>query len=223
MVGRLFRNCNRPRVSLDLNVGSSHVVEVLLQLRRSDWDWFKSNEAEIEEELLRLLEESVLSRMFGDEIEDYHRKHNPQIFPPEKVGAKNSKSKQGTIDRSGKKYRKGSKKAAAVEKQATEVAENEKKAKKDVYYAFGEWLQLAYRKQDLPPWNQGGHTLFFKEGDEQGFTDRLKLPARLLIWCSRINPAGKTRPDPDNVGFYREEMIPIASLFREPKDDTNGG
>jgi hypothetical protein len=219
MVGRLFRNRNRPRVTLDLKVGSSHVVEVLLHLRRADWDWYRSNEEAIEEELLELLEESVLSRMFGEEIEEYHRKNNPQIFPPDKtVGAKNKLGKnQGNNNRNSKGTRKGGKSTAAMRKQV-EVTEEEKKVKKDVYFAFGEILQLAYRKQDLPTWNQAGRTIFFNNGNDEGFHDRPKLQARLLIWCSKINPQNKTDPDPDNVGFLRDEMIPIASLFREPKD-----
>ena len=58
MVRRLFRNRNRPRILLDLKVGSSHVVEVLLHLRRADWDWYRSNEESIEKDLLELLEGS---------------------------------------------------------------------------------------------------------------------------------------------------------------------
>lgn len=223
MVGRLFRNRNRPRVSLDLKVGSSHVLEVLLHLRRSDWDWYRSNEDAIEEELLELLEESVLSRMFGTEIEDYHRKHNPQIFPAEKVGTKSSKSSGSNQSNNvRKKHRKGSKAAIAAErkeKAAAAAAEEAKKVQKDVYYAFGELLQLAYRKQDLPAWNQGSRTLFINNVEEESFTDHPKLPARLLVWCSRINAESKTNPDPEDVGFYREEMIPISSLFREPQDE----
>jgi hypothetical protein len=223
MVGRLFRNRNRPRVTLDLKVGSSHVVEVLLHLRRADWEWYQSNEEAIEEEVLDLLEESVLSRMFGEEIEEYHRKNNPQIFPPDKtVGAKNKfgKNHQGNNNkRNPKGSRKGGKAAAAAAaRKQVEVEEEEKKAKKDVYFAFGELLQLAYRKQDLPTWNQAGRTIFFNDGDGEGFHDRPKLPARLLIWCSKINPQNNTDPDPANVGFLRQEMIPISSLFREPKD-----
>lgn len=189
-----------------------------MHLRRADWDWYISNEKEIEEELLDLLEESVLSRMFGEEVEEFHRKNNPQIFPSEKIGAKNKKSsgKNGSNNKT-KGSRKGGKNAAAAKKQV-EVLDEEKKTTKDVYFAFGDILQLAYRKQDLPSWNQGSRTLFFKDGGEGGFHDRPKLPARLLVWCSKINPQNKTDPDPDNVGFYREEMIPISALFREPRD-----
>ena len=220
MVGRLFRNKHRPRVSLDLTVGQSHSVEALLQLRRSDWDWYRSNESAIEEELLELLEEYVLPRMFEKEVEDYHRKHNPQILPPDdsvvaNVGVKNQKKNKQANNN--KKQRKGSK--AASKKVVVEVSEEGQKKEKDVYFAFGELLQLAYRKEELPAWNQAGKTLLFKgDGKEKGFQDRALLSARLLIWCSRVDPANPTNPDAENVGFYREEMIPIDSLFREPKD-----
>lgn len=232
MVGRLFRHRNRPRICLDLEVGSSHVVEVLLQLRRSDWDWYKANEEAVEEELLQLLEESVLSRMFTSEIEDFHRKHNPQLFPTESnVGSKNKRKKGGAANNnnhihsnSTKRGRKAGKPLAPnldkkVESLAQQDEDEEGKKIKDVYYAFGEKLQLAYRKQDQSSGNQDGRTVFFKSSEEgDGFWDRPKLPGRLLIWCSKINADNKTNPDPDNVGFFREEMIPMSSLFRPPKD-----
>lgn len=201
------------------------MVEVLLQLRRSDWDWYKANEEAVEEELLHLLEESVLSRMFSSEIEDFHRKHNPQLFPPEsKVGSKNKKKGVAAANNhpsSNKRSRKTGKPLppSLDKKLATVQQEEDEKKVKDVYYAFGEILQLAYRKQDQSTGNQEGRTVFFKSSEDgEGFCDRPKLPARLLIWCSKINADNKTNPDPDNVGFFREEMIPMSALFRPPKD-----
>jgi hypothetical protein len=221
MTGRLFRNRHRPRVCLDLKVGRSHVVEVLLHLRRSDWEWYRSSHQVIEEELLSLLYESVLPRMFGAEIESYHRKHNPRIFPPEEVGTKN---KHKTSKKSGQQNAKNPKKGATASAAVSKKTENQfvvEKKPKDVYYAFGETLQLAYRKHELNAWNQVGSTIFFKkrvDEEDTEFHDRPKLPGRLLVWCSKVDRQNNTNPDPDNVGFFRQEMIPISALFREPKD-----
>jgi hypothetical protein len=206
-------------------VGRSHLVEVLLQLRRSDWDWYHANEQDIQDELMELMEQSVIPRMFGDEIEQYHAKRNPDLdlFPPEKgVGSKNTRKTNAstttasTANNSNKrKGRKGSKKPAGQQPVAEET-----KPDKDLYFSFGEAIQLAYRKQPL----QQGKTVLYNnnQGDhEHGFTDLPKLPNRLLIWCSKIDPQSKTNPDPSGVGFYRPEMIPIASLFREPIEETD--
>lgn len=215
---KLFRNRNRPRVCLDLKVGNSHIVEVLLHLRRVDWEWYQSNHLAIEEELLRLVEESILSRIFAEEIEAYHRKINPGIFPKETVGSKNKTNKNNTRNR--KKSRKGNVASATATKEAEQPSVDTTKPK-DVYYAFGEVLQLAYRKQELQAWNQVGRTIFFKdklEEQDTEFHDRIKLSSRLLVWCSRVDARNKTNPDPENAGFFRQEMLPISALFREPKN-----
>jgi hypothetical protein len=207
---------------LDLKVGRFHVVEVLLHLRLSDWEWYQSSHQAIEEELLSLLDQSVLPRMFGEEIESYHRKHNPRLFPPEEVGAKNKdKTAKKNSHQNVKNSRKGATTAAEVSKKKMENTCVEEKKPKDVYYAFGEMLQLAYRKQEMHAWNLVGSTIFFKEKlDEEDaeFHDQPKLSGRLLVWCSKVDRQNRTNPDPDNLGFFRQEMIPISALFREPRD-----
>ena len=224
----LFRNKHRPRTCLEFRVGKSHLVEVLLHLRRADWDWYSRNEQEISDELLELMERSVIPRMFGEEIEQYHVKSKPNLFPPEKstIGSKNKKNNRMRINNSKnqaskngnqKNSRKGS--SSKSQKPAQQiVTDEEKKPEKDVYFAFGEILQIAYRRQ--PVTLSHGKTIFFKEDIAGGYCDLQKLPYRLLIWCSKIvDPDNKTNPDLAGVGFYQPEMIPIASLFREPKDD----
>ena len=104
-----FRNKNRPRSSFEIQVGNFHLLEVTVHLvthrRNSDsrrrnnnsnsnsnsnkydqqqqaytlWDWYDTNREDINEEFLELLEASILSRMFGTEIEEYHRRKNPAI------------------------------------------------------------------------------------------------------------------------------------------------
>jgi hypothetical protein len=217
MTSRLFRNGNRPRSKIDVRVGSSHLVETLLQMRRADYDWYLENEAEIEHELLELLEESIIPRMFEKEIELYHRKRNPELFPDEKneVGGRNKNS----LNKSNNAKKKSRKKTASHKKQLKETEQQQEKQERDVYFAFGELIQLAYRLESLTAKGSANqHTLFFPQGDKEEFDCPIKLPRNLLICISKIDPQNKTNPDPQGVGFYRPELIPISSLFREPKD-----
>jgi hypothetical protein len=212
----IFQNRNRPRSLHELRVGKSHSVEVLFQLRRADWDWYTTNEQEIEEEVYELLSESVIPRMFGDTIEQYHVKRQPHLFPDKLlVGSKNNTSTTGTTNAKGnskRKPRKGAKAAPSTE------SSDEKKPEKDIYFSFGETVQLAYRKKPLP--SPPGKTIFFKE-DGEGFEGFTKLSSRLLIWISQIDPKNKTNPDAPGVGFHRPEMIPISALFREPEEEKD--
>ena len=210
---RLFRNRNRPRSSIDIRVGSNHLVETLLQLRRADWDWYIENESEIEHELLELLEESIIPRMFGKEMETIYNKDRP-VEKKLQIGSKNAKGGRKT-----KSTKRSRKKEAALRLQEEEDKE---KPEKDVYFSFGEIIQLAYRREPLlSKGYMTQHTLFYKEDNAASvaFDYVPKLSHRLLIWISKIDPQNKTNPDPPGVGFYRPELIPISELFREPKID----
>lgn len=164
------------------------------------------------------MEESVMPRMFGDEIESFHKKSNPQIFPPDKkIGSRNvSRGESTTSARAGKRKSKRDKSTNGQKKQM-DALESRKRVK-DVYYAFGDILQLAFRKQALPEWHQGGRTILMEYEGNDEYKDRPKLPHRILVWWSKLDVNDKTSPDPENVGFFRPEMIPITSLFREPKE-----
>eukprot|EP00980_Cylindrotheca_fusiformis_P020972 scaffold7987_cov200-Cylindrotheca_fusiformis.AAC.1 len=220
MVTHLFRNRNRPRSQIDVRVGSSHLVETLLHLRRADYDWYHDNAADIEQELLELLEESVIPRMFEDDIEGFHRRRSPELFPDEKpeVGGRNIKS----LNKPKNKGKNSRSKTGLQKKQIQNSEEQREKQTKDVYFAFGELIQLAYRLESLAGKGiSNQHTLFFPQGGKDDFDCPAKLPHRILIWLSKIDPQNKTNPDPQGVGFCRPEMIPIGSLFREPKDDLS--
>ena len=196
------------RTFMELRVGKSHLVEVLLQVRRADLGWYRSNYDTIQKELLELLQENVLPRMCGEEIENYHRMKHPHLFPPDIAGSKNT-SKAKSSKSAGRKR---------VKKAPPPPPEEEKrKPDKEVYYSFGETIQLAYRRQELK--SNRGATIFYKAKEKGKFLELPKLSHRILIWCSKLDPHNKTNPDQSNVGFHRPELIPIASLFREPKEE----
>jgi hypothetical protein len=201
---------NSTRTFMELRVGKSHLVEVLLQVRRADLGWYRSNYDTIHDELLELMQENVLPRMCVEEIENYQRAKHRHLFPPDIAGSKNaSKAK-----RSKPAVRKRGKKAPPP---PPEEEKPKPKSDKEVYYSFGETIQLAYRRQELKS-NQGA-TIFYKPKEKGKFLELPKLSHRILIWCSKLDLHNKTNPDQSNVGFHRPELIPIASLFREPKEE----
>jgi hypothetical protein len=219
----IFQNRNRPRSLQDIKVGNSHTVEVLFQLRRADWDWYTANEQEIEEEIFELLSESIIPRMFGETIEQYHMKRHPHLFPDKSfvVGSKNKPTATAGATAKGKRKnpRKGGTKAAAAAAAPSSIETEEQKPEKDIYFSFGETVQLAYRKTPLPA--PATKTIFFKENGGEGFDGFIKLSSRLLIWVSQIDPKNKTNPDAPGVGFHRPEMIPISALFRQPEEEKD--
>mmetsp|Transcript_5039 Transcript_5039/g.12029 ORF Transcript_5039/g.12029 Transcript_5039/m.12029 type:complete len:288 (-) Transcript_5039:134-997(-) len=263
---RLFRNRNRPRSQIDVRVGSSHIVETLLHLRRGDYPWYLENEEEINEEFLQLLQESIIPRMFDVELEEYHNQVSPELMPlpAEQVGSRNTRSLNKAIanqqGNQGNK-RKGRKKKISKTESQQQQAELkqqrvQEKLAKEISYAFGSTIQMAYRLQPLSSSKNQTYdqrTLLFPESssltanesslknknnnsnstkkggknannnafDQLRFPCPVKLPQRIVIWISKMDPNDKTNPDPTSVGFYRPELIPISALFREPKDSLD--
>jgi hypothetical protein len=253
----LFHNKNRPRRCLDLRVGESHWLQAVLHLRRIDFQWYKENEDEITAELLELLETSIVPRVFGKEIENYHKRNNPGVIPEDEtstVGSKNKNNNNNNNNSRGKKRGVGAAGAAVSKndnrykkKQATAATkgkagatsnkkgvrtnidddeENNKKPEKDVYYSFGELIQLAYQSQE----KKSHRTILYKvqETDDDNdndsrsnFYDHDKLSKDVSIWISQADVDQKTNPDPVGVGFYRPEMLPVSSLFRKPDNESS--
>jgi hypothetical protein len=248
----LFHNKNRPRRCLDLRVGESHWLQAVVHLRRIDFQWYKENEDEITAELLELLETSIVPRVFGKEIENYHKRNNPGVIPEDettsKVGSKNKSHNNNNNSRGGKKRGAGASGAAvskndnrSKKKQATaatkgkagrtnidddEENNNKKKPEKDVYYSFGELIQLAYQSQE----KKSHRTILYKvqetdddndNGSRSNFYDHHKLSREVSIWISQADVDQKTNPDPAGVGFYRPEMLPVSSLFRRPDESSD--
>ena len=79
---RLFEGRYRPRQSLDIKVGKFHMLEALIQVRPADWEYFQQHRDDVQEELLELLQERVLPRMFGKELEAFYRAKHPGVLPP---------------------------------------------------------------------------------------------------------------------------------------------
>jgi hypothetical protein len=170
--------------------------------------------------------------MCGEEIERYYIERNRHYYPAE-VGEKNAKKgKQNQKKGQGRKRKRGGKKNAQEEVgQTQEKVPEESKKVKDVYYAFGEALHVAYRTEDVDKYQSATLVLNgnynkkdkksaekFKQGSGP-FKGLHKLSKRILLWCYPLEPDDPTAPEPEGGGFRRPELIPIANLFRAPPED----
>eukprot|EP00977_Amphora_coffeiformis_P024706 scaffold16706_cov153-Amphora_coffeaeformis.AAC.4 len=169
---------HRTRTHLELRVGDAAVVDVVLYLRQADLEWFNTDpresscaeEDDDEEEedtavldhgtdLFQVLEQSVLPRMLHTEVEQSHYKQYPASKPPPLgphgipiLAGDDSKKQPVNIGKKGTKRKRPTAKEKAAAARAEE--EDEKaKSEKDVYYAFGKTLQLAYRCEPIPDSN----------------------------------------------------------------------
>jgi hypothetical protein len=232
---------------MDVRVGKFHVLQLLIHLRKRDWKWYQTNAQGISEEFQELLQERVLPRMVGKELEEFVRAKHPGVFAPlpeqeytnSKVTAKYKVKKQdkasgshiGRVKAEGKGgttvvAKPRSNKNSKIRKASMEIVESLEKPEKSVCFSFGDIIQLSYRREPAFSYT----TVFFpsnQAGDINNsipsrnnipFTNYRKLSCRLLIWVSKLDQEQKTNPDPEGVGFYRPEMIPIPNLFRRPAE-----
>ena len=213
----LFRNRNRPRTSFELKVGNYHLLEVTVHLRRrnrnrnrsvgtnekteietnetivdnDDWDWYNTNKDEVNDELLELLERSIISRMYGIEIEEYYQKFHPTVLPPKnndinQIGSKNKKRKAGGNKKTATSKKKESNNAKTTTKKKNYASfgknsnnnnnnndgddddDGDEKPEKDIYFAFGELIELAYKKQPIDKDDSYSQTILYKN---KSYTD----------------------------------------------------
>ena len=135
-------------------------------------------------EFLQLIQNNILPRMFHDEMEDtyYRYASSKQKAPPKHIGPggipiaeKNNNSNINFFPT--KKRKRTSKKALAELKRLQQQQQqqgddddnnnnnNQTKKQKDVYYAFGEHMQLAYRLQEIKDSTSRAETLVFADDD----------------------------------------------------------
>jgi hypothetical protein len=236
------------RVFLEVRVGPLHSVEVVLHVRACDRPWFESLSSTnasgpLPVSLMDLLEKSILPRWFTDDIVQDMSKHLQRKAPPPVLGpggvqvvtgeanvlAQQKKQQQTAANagKKGKRRRGGAKAAAAAAAAAAEQQRIADAKKKDVYYAVSETMQIAYRLQEIATKHQSVQpTLVFT--DKIKMQSLIKLPRRILLWCSpptssnaTANSTGHEEESDKSGGFYRPEFIPMASIFRAPRDEQD--
>jgi hypothetical protein len=234
------------RVFLEVRVGPLHSVEVVLHVRACDRPWFESlsstnTSGPLPISLKDLLETSILPRWFTDEIVQDMSKHLQRKAPPPVLGPggiqvvtgeanvlaqqKKQQQQQQANGKKGKRRRGGAKAAAAAAAAAAEQQRIADAKKKDTYYAFNSTMQIAYRLQEIATKHQSVQpTLVFT--NKIKMQALIKLPRRILLWCSppsseRTNSASNEEESDKSGGFYRPEFIPMASIFRAPRDEQD--
>ncbi|GKY92649.1 hypothetical protein MPSEU_000235000 [Mayamaea pseudoterrestris] len=240
----LIMKLNGPRTYLEIRVGAYHSAEILFHVRRQDLTWFQQNHSDYTNQFFTLLQSSVLPRMFASELEVSLAKQTGEKLPPVlgpggipiEVGETNMKQqqlKQGS--QKTKRKRQLSKKQLAAE--LVRQQENANKKAKDIYYAFGTSIQLAYRLEDdakrKPP-----VTLVFRDDDDADETTKvngqllkqkqarmqqlIKLSRRLIVWCYPYDPNEGMDADADANppgDMLLPDKIPFADLFRQARSE----
>lgn len=224
------------RTFLEIRVGASQSVEVVLHVRRADIPWFNTHRASgdrttantsgggIFADLLDLLQSSVLPRMFDDEIAKNDAAHRGTKLPPElgpggipvTVGEKNRTTTTISCKPKPKKKRQRISKAKQDElKRLEQQAERQRcKDEKDVHYATAsKMLQIAYRLEAIHASGGSSATLLFRpHRDRQSqLLELKKLSKRILLWCYPLDSDGI----PTDEGFLRPELLPMAAIFRD--------
>jgi len=190
----------KTRVSLELIVGTTHTVEVLIHLRRQDTAWFHSV-PEHKQELIVLLGDKILRKQFEKEIIAYRAKRWPKQSHTVEVG------ESGV-----------SKKARAKPKRGRDDLCQDptvEKPKRDIMHAFSDNIQVTYRLQEIIPYESA--TLMVQSHDKNDFQfcQLEKLSKRIILWCyPRRESSNLNELDPEDLGFPRPELIPIGSIFR---------
>lgn len=225
------------------------VVECVVHLRRSDLEWFhrhnnhqvqedkngddddNNNEMEKErnplfDEIMDLLQTSILPRNFSHEIENVNGKKIPELGPggiEVTSGEKNHDQQQ----RKAAGGNKGRKRKRLTKKQLADLEREKEKLEqrknKDIYYALGRQVKLAYRLQEHEPKGKPAVTLLYnnsndndaRKEEEKKFRSLTKLSKKILIWCY---PSSMDDDDMDTGSLVRPDFIPMADLFHRSRD-----
>jgi hypothetical protein len=154
------------RTFLEVRVGDRQSVEVVLHVRRGDITWF--NENGIFDEMLTLLQTSIIPRKFAQEIETNHYRYESQQsrgrikHPPEHIGPGGialcvgtcTVAKQPDKPANGKRRRGPSKTKAAAKKRPERpisVQTRTLRTEREVLYAASATVQLVYKLEEIAP------------------------------------------------------------------------
>lgn len=216
------------RTMLELRVGTTHTVAILVHLRRADLDWFNSSMELHRRELFQLIGKKILPREFSEELDRHHEDKAESNRPSKEkgavvVGERNRKAEAKT--KAGKKRKRGKKEEETKKVNTSKSTEEKRKYDKQV---FGQTLQVIYRLEDIRL-SESALLLYVntkhssdgkKSNKSRAFRQLPKLSKQLSLWCFPFDPQNPLAPNPDGVGFPRPELIPIASLFRQPNEGS---
>lgn len=222
-----------PRTFVELRVGAFQSVEVVIHIRRADMPWFNgagseevvdcdrtkaTNNEMVFNQLLNIIQASILPRMFSDEIEKNYYTCIGQAPPPDlgPGGIPTHVPKSIASDTTKKSYnpkrqRISKVKLAEMKRLEQEAARQQRQAEKDIYYATNleNTMQVAYRMEAVPKY---GHAtlLFQQEQPTTSLVSLKKLQRRILLWCYPVNESDNQNSL--NVArTYNHEMVPVST------------
>ena len=235
--------CNR--TWMELSVGTSHYVEVVIQLRRLDLDWWNADRSSLEQDLMKVISRKILpvESVFREEVlrRRSARRENENGQKAIVIGEQNladsadAKKKRGTT-KTGRRKKKS--KNDDSNKKSSKLKRCTKDSAKRPTILFGEKIQIMYKLEDIQKVNSA--TLLYREeasGSEKkksvstaasskkrkhrplaSFGQLKKLPKRIIIWCFKLDEEGDEEGS-NSYGFPRPELVPLSSIFREIESD----
>ena len=146
------------RSFIELSVGNSHTVEVIVNIRECDLFWWNEMLEGHEKELFKLIQCHILPSEFHEEIYSYHKQRQDDgITKKNIIGEKNKKKRKANTknDNTNNNNNNKSKKKAQSRSHETlnkvdEGTASKRKYDLDVSYLFGETLQITYKMEEIP-------------------------------------------------------------------------
>lgn len=207
------------RTIFELRVGSTHTIEVLLQIRLSDIAWWNSNLRDHERQLHKLIGRRVLPSECRTEIEadlakmqgahannDTKKKRGKVVIGEANLKKKANKDNgKGKKRGKAKKETKASKKQKLAEKKAMEANDTESKEKKlkllrePGKWVMGKSIQICYMMEDIE--KSSATTLIFRT--------KANIPDN-----ATTDPASaeETKSQPTETEEDKQKMVPLATF-----------
>ena len=192
---------------MELRVGPAHTLETVVHINRSTLSWFNASATRNRDELVSIIERILLPAIFSDEIMGQDSERIPQLgqggVPIEPIDLGRGHDLQ-----TGRKRKRKSKKEILEERRReSELARETRVRHRDILYAHGEHLDLAYKIENLSLENEANLVLF---GETKALVVLRKMPKRVSIWCHR-----KGTLDTEGQGSFRPVMVPLSALFQK--------
>jgi len=231
------------RTLLELTIGDGNlIVETLIRIRQKHLQWWNDLVKENERELFKLVTLEILPMECQNDIDRLNNgkrwsKKGERSENSIVIGEKNLASMTATSRRKGKKKQK-----RVAESNPKKIGNNRnKKSITGITYVFGETIQVVYKMEEIS--TSTSATLVFdmktkvenetknhsisseankkdlkrmRQDDIPVFKQVIKIPKRIVMWCSPFDPKHPFESHPlSEGGFPRPEYIPISSLFKE--------
>jgi len=230
---------------LQVRVGKTHTIQVLIHLRHTHLQWYNLNEDEYTRQILKIISRRVLP------VECYE-----DINPPKKEDATTkattgaSKKKKGPSNRKRKSddvkkenfFKKSTKKGKFKAKGKAMKANDDQVHLKERKYLhsidckilYGDDLQITYKMEQIETrhfaclscvsQSSSSNREHQTEEDKRTtkssrhvstFQSLRMIPKRIVLWCFPFDVMNPSDPNLELNGFVRPDMIPLSQIFSD--------